>query len=85
MVIGPEITYAQVESLIWQAGGPYLSDLELFDRYQGPPLATGQSNLAFHLVFRSSSGTLTDREISPYIESMVSLLAAHGITLRGIS
>lgn len=85
VVIGPEITYAQVESLIWQAGGPYLSDLELFDRYQGPPLATGQSNLAFHLVFRSSSGTLTDREISPYIESMVSLLAAHGITLRGIS
>lgn len=83
VVINSDTSYARVEALIREGAGPYLTGLELFDRYQGPPLAPGQSNLAFHLTFRAPAGTLTDHEISPYIESMVVLLAAHGINLRG--
>lgn len=57
-VSADEVTKAIVDS-----AGPLLSDVRLFDVYAGEQVTAGFKSLAFSLIYRDATRTLTDEEI----------------------
>ena len=64
----------EVLDAIRGAAGPLLTDVALFDRYEGKGVPAGKLSLAFRLEFQRSDRTLTEAEVSSAIERVVRML-----------
>ncbi len=64
IIIDRHIPAVEVANTIQQAGGFLLTDVELFDLYDGQQIPGGKKSLAYHLTFQSPSKTLTDKDVS---------------------
>jgi phenylalanyl-tRNA synthetase beta chain len=73
-VLEKNIPAKKVASLIKEAGGELLKDLELFDVYKGKGLEDDQKSLAFHLMYRSDERTLKDEEVEEVQKKIVNKL-----------
>ena len=60
-----------------------LEEARVFDVYSGEQVGEGRRSLALALSFRSREGTLTDEDVAPVREKIVTALAALGGELRG--
>ena len=60
---------ADVERMLYDAGGKLLREVDLFDLYENTK--TGERSMAFHFVFSSPKRTLTAKEIDAIIEKMI--------------
>ncbi len=74
ILIDQQIPVAEVEKVIWQAGGKFLKALNLFDYYKGKQVAQNKKSLAFSLAFYSLEKTLTEKEVDSNIESIINKL-----------
>jgi phenylalanyl-tRNA synthetase beta chain len=84
VVVGPEVTAAQVEAAIRALRGPWLTRLELFDVYAGSQVGPGRRSLAFGLTYQAPDRTLTDAEVNDEHNRLVSALTARlGVEVRG--
>lgn len=54
--------------------GKYLSNLTLFDVYEGKNIETGKKSLAFNIKFSAKDRTLTDQDINPIIDKIIKML-----------
>ena len=79
----PDFKEETGEKLIRQNGGEHLLRVDLFDVFQKTDEA-GQvkTSYAYHLVFQSQRGTLTDREVDIHLTSISEALAKAGCSLR---
>ena len=59
---------------IYTSGNKILVKAELFDIYTGKQIEEGKKSLAFNLEFRSDEKTLTDEEVEPVFENIISQL-----------
>ncbi len=84
-VIVPADTHsADLEDAIRASGGAPLSEVRLFDVFEGGPVGVGKKSMAYALEFRSPDRTLSDREVDGFVESIVrTLQTKFGATLRG--
>lgn len=65
------------------AAGKYLTDLWLFDVYQGDRLPEGKKSLAFAMLFQNADATLEDDVIKKAMDDVASRLSdKHGAKLR---
>ena len=64
-----------VESTIRDAAGPLFVNVELFDRYQGPPLEANEISLAYRLRFQPSDAQLSEQSIESAVEAVTKALA----------
>ncbi|HKM38942.1 MAG TPA: phenylalanine--tRNA ligase subunit beta [bacterium] len=71
LIVPRDTEAAKVAKIIKDAAGPYLVQLELFDVYIGEPIPSGLKSLAYSLLFRSDKHTLTEEEVSPYLETIL--------------
>ncbi len=79
-----QISAQSIEDIIRKEGGELLRDVELFDLFQGKPLAKNQRSLAYHLVFRADDRTLTDEEVTPCVKKIIGRVTGlDGVQLRG--
>jgi len=62
-VVGEEVTAADVQTTMRQAGGSLLTNIELFDIYRGQPIPPGQKSLAYQLTYESQEGNLSDARV----------------------
>ncbi len=62
-VVGEEITSAQVQNAIRQAGGSLLANVELFDIYRGQSIPAGHKSLAYQLTYESQEGNLSEARV----------------------
>jgi phenylalanyl-tRNA synthetase beta chain len=64
-----DVSVAEIEQVIRKAasGGQQslLTEIELFDEYQGEHVPPGQRSLAFRLVYQAGDRTLTEAEVNP--------------------
>lgn len=63
-----DIAVAEIEQVIRKAAGgqpSLLTQIELFDEYQGEHVPAGQRSLAFRLVYQAGDRTLTEAEVNP--------------------
>jgi phenylalanyl-tRNA synthetase beta chain len=75
-VVPIDVAVGDVAAAIADAGTPELSRGELFDVFEGPPLAEGSRSLAFTIELRNPERTLTDEEAQSVIDRIVDRVAA---------
>ena len=82
LVMDEAVLAGDVEGIIKKNAGRTLESLELFDVYRGTGIEEGKKSLAFSLSFRADNHTLTDDEVNPQMEKIISTLHQKGIDLR---
>ena len=83
VVIPEEIEAATVLAAVREAGGELLDRVSVFDVYRGDQVGDGEKSLALRLRFRASDRTLSDEEVDPLWQEILSGLEAIGGRLRG--
>lgn len=74
MLVDVDVNAADIEKAMTKAAGQNLTQITLFDVYTGKQVEKGKKSLAFSLTFQSNDKTLTDAEIDPAIEKIVTKL-----------
>ncbi len=64
LIVDEAVPAAEVEAVIWEAGGQLLRGVRLFDVYRGDPIPPGKKNLAYTLMYQSYERTLTTKKAS---------------------
>jgi phenylalanyl-tRNA synthetase beta chain len=67
-VVDAGVPVGAIGSAIVLAGAGMADAVELFDVFEGPPLAEGTKNAAFSVEFRAPDRTLTDAEVTGAVE-----------------
>jgi phenylalanyl-tRNA synthetase beta chain len=82
VVLAEDVAAAQVLDAVRAAAGELLHDVAVFDVYSGPQVGEGRRSLALSLAFRAPDRTLTDEDVAPLRERIVSALGELGGELR---
>ena len=83
VLVDSNISLQTLETTIRAAAGNLLSDLWLFDVYQGDKVPAGQCSLAFALVWQDSTQTLSDDDVKATTDKVVqALIEQHSAQLR---
>jgi phenylalanyl-tRNA synthetase beta chain len=72
-----EVPAATVLATLREAGGTLLAGVRVFDLYRGAQVGEGRKSLALALAFRAADRTLTDEDVAPARERIVSALRDH--------
>jgi phenylalanyl-tRNA synthetase beta chain len=84
VVVDENVPAAAVQSLIAEAGGYLLRDIQLFDEYRGEPVPSGKKSLAYALAFQAPDKTLSDALVAKQVARIVQRLKKElGAELRG--
>lgn len=71
LVVDRTIEGLEIAKVIKKAAGGELTNVEIFDIYEGKGIPEGKRSIAFSLTFGSQDRTLTDEEINPSIEKVI--------------
>jgi phenylalanyl-tRNA synthetase beta chain len=82
VVLAEDVAAAEVLDAVRGAAGALLDEVDVFDVYSGPQVGEGCRSLALSLAFRAPDRTLTDEDVAPVRERVVTALAALGGELR---
>jgi phenylalanyl-tRNA synthetase beta chain len=82
VVLPERVPAAQVLEQVRGAAGELLDDVNVFDVYSGPQVGEGRRSLALSLAFRALDRTLTDEDVAPLRERIVTALDGLGGELR---
>ncbi len=83
LLVRDAVMAGEVESAVRAAAGPLAERVRLFDRFTGGHVAAGFASLAFRVVYRASSGTLTDAEVDAAHANVVKVVGERfGAKLR---
>jgi phenylalanyl-tRNA synthetase beta chain len=75
---------AELQANVRDVAGSYLTQLTLFDVYQGKGIDPDRKSVALGLTFQDPSRTLDDQEVAKIIEQVVdSLKENYNAELRG--
>lgn len=84
LLLPEDVNYSQVRECVKETAGPHLEKVIAFDLYQGSNLKENYKSLAIGLIFNNVYSTLTDEDVDPVIEAIVSELDRRlGAKLRG--
>lgn len=83
VVVAESAVTSELLATIRKSGGDKLVDLVVFDLYRGKQIGTGLKSVAFRLIFRDESKTLTDEYIDRVSSEIVTALEnEHDAKLR---
>lgn len=83
-VVAEEASWAALSATVRRAAGPLLRDVQLFDRYVGQGVESGQKSLAMGLILQDNSRTLTEGDVAQVVAAVVAAIdEAHGAKIRG--
>lgn len=74
IVIDEAVSADSISNLVRASAGEFLTDLRIFDVYQGDAIAKGQKSVALGLTWQHPSRTLSDEEITAIISNCVNAL-----------
>lgn len=83
-VVAEDVSWADLAATVKRAAGPLLRDVQLFDRYVGQGVESGQKSLAMGLILQDNSRTLAEGDVAQVVASVVAAIDdAHGAKIRG--
>ncbi len=83
--IMPKDTEAkEVLDIIKKSGGRLLTDINIFDVYQGENIGDNEKSVAYSLTFNDSTKTLTDEEVNTLFEKIIKDVEGNGYKLRNM-
>ncbi len=74
VIVPAGVSAASVVACVTQAGSPLVSRAEVFDVYGGEQVGEGRVSLALHVDFAAEDRTLSDEEVAPLREKIVTAL-----------
>ena len=74
IVIDEAVSADSISNLVRASAGEFLTDLRIFDVYQGDAIAKGQKSVALGLTWQHPSRTLSDEEVTAIIGNCVNAL-----------
>ncbi len=74
IIVDESIAVSEIMEAIRQSEPEILSNLQLFDLYQGEGIDPGKKSLSLALTFQRSSSTLTDEEADTVVNSVLKML-----------
>jgi len=84
LLVPKEVAASSVEAIIRREAGPYLTQVKLFDVYEGKQVPAGYRSVAYSMIYRAEERTLTDEEIAAAQSRIEKALADElGVTVRG--
>ncbi len=82
VVVSREIPAEQLEKTIREAGRTLVSEVKLFDLYEGKQIPEGKRSMAYSITFRTEEKTLTDAEVNQALNKIEKALFDQGAVLR---
>ena len=83
-VLGDDVSASQLLRAVKSAAGPLISDVQLFDVYQGKNIANGQKSMAVTITLTPQKATLSDSEIEAISNAVIYAAGKNcGAVLRG--
>jgi phenylalanyl-tRNA synthetase beta chain len=83
MLVDDSILVKEIEDIIRGKGGNMVEKVQLFDVYKGKQIPEGKKSIAYSILYRSDSKTLTDEEVAKVHDKIVrSLERMLGAELR---
>ncbi len=82
LVMDKSVTNGETLKLIKKFSDKSLSQIELFDIYEGSQLEDGKKSMAYHLTFTNLERSLTLEEVDASIDKILKGLSLSGIVLR---
>lgn len=70
------VRWAELETTIRAAAGPFLESLEFVDLYRGKQVAAGCKSITSRLVYRALDRTLTREEVDGYQQAIIAAVSA---------
>ncbi|MEK5305087.1 MULTISPECIES: phenylalanine--tRNA ligase subunit beta [Bacillus] len=84
LVVDQHISSGQLEQVIYEAGGQLLTDLSVFDVYEGEHMEEGKKSVAFSLQYLNPEQTLTEEEVTAVHTNVLKALEdTYQAVLRG--
>jgi len=74
VLVSHETRVEEVLNKIETVGGKLVSDVDLFDIYEGEEIPGGKKNLAFHIIFQAEDRTLSSKEIEELQSKIIKAL-----------
>ncbi len=74
VIVDEKIPAGDLLQTLWGANDGLISEIKLFDLYQGKPVPSGKKSLAFRLKYQAGDRTLTDREVNQLHQKVTDLL-----------
>jgi len=74
IIIEQTVSVGLIERTIQESAGQLLSNIQIFDIYQGEGIDKGEKSVALGLTFQDPSRTLIDKEINDVIQGVVATL-----------
>ena len=71
VVVSEEIPVNELRTFLVQHGGKMLSDVSIFDVYQGRQIPSGKKSVAFSLAFSVPDRTLKEEEVDPIFHTLL--------------
>ena len=83
--IMPKDTEAkEVLDVIKKSGGRLLTDINIFDVYEGENVGNNEKSIAYSLTFNDNTKTLTDEEVNNLFEKIIKDVENKGYKLRNV-
>lgn len=74
LVVDKDVHAAMLESIIKDSGKKLLTDVHVFDLYEGKNMEEGKKSIAFSLTYADPERTLTDEEVTKIHEKVLAAL-----------
>jgi phenylalanyl-tRNA synthetase beta chain len=74
VLVDKSVSAAELLGNVREVAGTYLTDLRLFDVYEGKGIDPQRKSLAMGLTFRDSSRTLSDEDVNKSVDQVIDLL-----------
>ena len=74
VLVSHQTRVEEVLNKIETVGGKLVSDIDLFDIYEGEEIPEGKKNLAFHIIFQAEDRTLSSKEIEELQNKIIKAL-----------
>ncbi|MDO4635318.1 MAG: phenylalanine--tRNA ligase subunit beta [Streptococcus sp.] len=83
LLVSKEISHQDIIETIKSAGVKRLTDIKLFDVYQGNNMAQDKKSMAYSLTFQNPTDNLTDEEVATYMTKIsTALIEKLGVEVR---
>ena len=82
-VVAESVSVGDLMKAVKSGAGPLLSDMRVFDVYQGANIEAGQKSVAITVTLSPTKATLTDEEIEKISDSIITVAGKNfAATLR---
>jgi len=81
-IVKKDVMSEEIETVIKKAGGRLLTNIHVFDVYEGENIGEDEKSIAYSLTFSDPNRTLTEEEVINVFNTIIEKVEKTGAVLR---